>query len=376
MSFYVTQPIHSATKQISIDEILSGEITNLFPYTYRGKETATRTDFINYVPRKLEGTYAKNPFYAFCYKWESLINCEDLSIHYNEFRIPKAKGGFRVIDDPDPELRQAHKDLKELIESICLATYHTSAYAYVANRCPKDAVMKHKLNNSNWCLRTDFSNFFGSITHEFLCKMLLKQYPFALMTANGQEDFKKALKLCFLKDGLPQGTTISPMLTNLMMIPIDYTLCNELHSRNFVYTRYADDIQISAYSKFDKDEIVKYIDKTLMEFGAPFRIKPEKTKFSSVAGINYMLGLNLNKDHNITVGHARKKTFKAMVNNFMADTLNGVKWSVDNVNYMCGIYSYYRSIEPDYTDYMVRHLEEKYHMSFKEACKRILSGKE
>lgn len=65
--------------------------------------------------------------------------------------------------------------------------------------------------------------------------------------AEGRELFNTAISLCFLHGGLPQGTPISPMITNIMMIPIDYKLFNSLHDEEstFVYTRYADDMLIS-----------------------------------------------------------------------------------------------------------------------------------
>jgi len=370
--FYCTKPAKQPVKRISIDDILNGEIENLYLYSPKGNWTTTRTD----LRHRCSGLYMyrASRLKIFNEKYKNLIE-SDLSTHYRSFKIPKAHGGFRKIDDPDAELRKAQNELKELLLKYYGVSYHTAAFAYIKGRCPKDAVMKHKLNNSNWCLRTDFSNFFGSITPEFLLKMLTMQYPFCFWTDDEKETLKTSLSICFLHGGLPQGTVISPMLTNAMMIPIDYTIFKELVSKKkFVYTRYADDIQISSYTKFDKDRMVSYIDKVLEDFGAPFRIKPEKTKFSSVAGINYMLGLNLNKDHNITVGHAKKKIFKAMVNNFFADWINGVMWNKEDVNYMCGIYSYYRSIEQEYTDYMVRKLEEKYNVSFKEITKRILHG--
>lgn len=369
--FYCTKPAKQPVKRISIDDILNGEIENLYLYSPKGNWTTTRTD-LRHTWTGLY-MYRASRLKIFNEKYKNLIE-SDLSTHYRSFKIPKAHGGFRKIDDPDAELRKAQNELKELLEYYGVS-YHTAAFAYIKGRCPKDAVMKHKLNNSNWCLRTDFSNFFGSITPEFLLKMLTMQYPFCFWTDDEKETLKMSLSICFLHGGLPQGTVISPMLTNAMMIPIDYTIFKELVSKKkFVYTRYADDIQISSYTKFDKDRMVSYIDKVLEDFGAPFRIKPEKTKFSSVAGINYMLGLNLNKDHNITVGHAKKKIFKAMVNNFFADWINGVVWNKDDVNYMCGIYSYYRSIEQEYTDYMVRKLEEKYKVPFREITKRILHG--
>ena len=93
------------------------------------------------------------------------------------------------------------------------------------------------------------------------------------------------------------------MLTNAVMIPIDHRIFNDLAHKKYVYTRYSDDIHISCVQKFDDKKMVKYIQDVLKEFGAPWKIKPEKTLFGTnkACSSNWMLGLNLNKDNIITV---------------------------------------------------------------------------
>ena len=86
------------------------------------------------------------------------------------------------------------------------------------------------------------------------------------------------------------------------MIPIDHRLFNELNHHRYVYTRYADDIHISCVQKFDPNKMIGYIRKVLKEFGAPYEIKDEKTHFGNRKGKNFLLGLMLNADNNITVG--------------------------------------------------------------------------
>ena len=372
MLCYCTTPLGAPTKQISFEDILKGEITNLYKYHPREGWTSTITRL--YDTNKAD--VVSIALARFVEKHADLIKCanseDQMASHYHEFKIPKRSGGYRTIDDPDEELRKAHAELKAIIEDRMDATYHTAAFAYVKGRCAKDAVIKHQMNKSNWCLRTDFSNFFGSITLDFAYDMLTRQYPFCEYIQESKDDLKEALKICFLRGGLPQGSVISPFLTNIIMIPIDYKLANNLWKENFVYTRYADDIQISAYRKFDHREIVRLIDQVLESFGAPFRIKPEKTKFSSVAGVNYMLGLNLNKDHNVTVGHERKKMLKAMLTNFLVDFKNGKRWPPEQVRHLDGICSYYRSIEKDYIDYVIQHIQNKFSINYRNCIKSIL----
>ena len=72
---------------------------------------------------------------------------------YNEFYIPKKSGGLRKIDAPNAELKGALSTLKYIIETKCvgeklifgkkvqnIALYHTSAFAYIKDRCTIDAM--------------------------------------------------------------------------------------------------------------------------------------------------------------------------------------------------------------------------------------------
>ena len=274
------------------------------------------------------------------------------------------KSAYRKIDNPDYELQCYLEQLKEIFETKMFALYHTSAFAYVKGRSTIDSIKKHQQNESRWFAKFDFSNFFGSVTQDFLMSMLSQIFPFSEIIKRdvGKIALNTALNLCFLNGGLPQGTRISPMLTNLMMIPIDHELSNTLRNKdeNFVYTRYADDILISSRIKFDCKELQNYIISVLEKHKAPFSINTEKTRLGSSAGRNYNLGVILNKDNNITVGHQKKKEFKAALCNYITDKKNGHSWDLHEVQILDGTMSYYRMVEKDYIDYVVDHYNKKF----------------
>ena len=161
------------------------------------------------------------------------------------------------------------------------ALYHTSAFAYVRSRSTIDALKRHQRNESKWFLKLDFADFFGSTTLAFVLDMLSRVFPFSEIVKfqAGRAELAKALSLCFLNDGLPQGTPISPFITNVMMIAIDHKISNDLRNfdnRRFVYTRYADDLLISCKIDFNKDSVQQFVLDTLSEFHAPFTVKRER----------------------------------------------------------------------------------------------------
>ena len=262
--------------------------------------------------------------------------------------------------------------LKRIFEDDFHALYHTSAFAYIRDRCTVDAVKRHQSNESKWFAKLDLHDFFGSTTLEFALKMLSMIFPFSevVKLPEGKVALETALELAFLDGGLPQGTPISPTITNIMMIPIDFELnksfrefaideISEANTQSFIYTRYADDFIISSKYNFDVRKIEEHVVEVLNKYGAPFTINEKKTRYGSSAGRNWNLGVMLNKDNQITVGHKKKKQFQAMMYNYVADKRNGVEWPREDLMTMHGLYSYYKMVEGDVIDAIVKHMNEK-----------------
>lgn len=292
------------------------------------------------------------------------LRAQERSTLYETFHIPKKSGGLRRIDAPKPELMNALRNLKTIFEEDFHALYHTSAFAYVKNRCTVDAVKRHQKNNSKWFGKLDLHDFFGSTTLDYVIKMFSMVFPFSEIVKfpNGEAELRKALDLAFLNGGLPQGTPLSPLITNVMMIPVDYKIANafrDFDKQRFIYTRYADDFIISSKVDFDVHRVEKLVVDTLHEFGAPFTINESKTRYGSSAGRNWNLGVMLNKDNEITVGHKKKRQFQSMLYNYITDKRKGISWPREDIQTMQGLHSYYRMVEPETIDAIVKHTNEK-----------------
>lgn len=292
------------------------------------------------------------------------LRAQERSTLYETFHTPKKSGGLRRIDAPKAELMNALRNLKTIFEEDFHALYHTSAFAYVKNRCTVDAVKRHQKNNSKWFGKLDLHDFFGSTTLDYVIKMFSMVFPFSEIVKfpNGEAELRKALDLAFLNGGLPQGTPLSPLITNVMMIPVDYKLANafrDFDKQRFIYTRYADDFIISSKVDFDVHRVEKLVVDTLHEFGAPFTINESKTRYGSSAGRNWNLGVMLNKDNEITVGHKKKRQFQSMLYNYITDKRKGISWPREDVQTMQGLHSYYRMVEPETIDAIVKHTNEK-----------------
>lgn len=313
--------------------------------------------------------------------------------YYYTFYLPKRSGrGFRQIDAPTDEFKQVLREFRIMLEKMMsMNTYHTSAYAYIPKRSRVDLVEKLKANKSRWILSLDFSNFFGSITLDWTMKQLEKIYPFSeiIEDRRGREVLESCLRLCFLDGRLPQGTPISPLLTNILMIPIDFKITNGLlkdakkittfdadnYEDNYrlIYTRYADDIFIGSHRGFRWKPVMEYIQGILAEFDAPMKIKPEKTKYKTTNGQNFILGLMYNQDYGITLGHKKKKQIKAMINNFAMDYKNQVPISPHDVQVIRGNISHLAQIEPEYTEEMLGRAKLKYGFDILKTMSQVMN---
>ena len=362
--------------QISWDDILAGKVME---YPDPGKRiTGTVTRLVHVCPKKMDKDidHLVSLLQKYAQINQSLYEVDRHAL-YHRFYIPKAHGGKREINEPCPELMSALNQLRYLLERACGALYHTSAFAYIPGRCTRDMDMKHALNESNWFLKTDFKNFFPSINLNFTMHMLSHIYPFSsiVITEQGRSALEKALSLAFLDDGLPQGSPVSPCISNLVMIPIDYELFNFFSKKRFIYTRYADDITVSCKQAFDAKSAVQVIRNVLSKQCAPFGLNEEKTKYVSNKGSNWMLGLMINKDHQVTVGHKRKKYLKASLCNFIKDIKNGKPWMPEDATELQGQLAYYRMVEKPYMDYVVGHMNHKFHVNTDELLRQCIAGK-
>ena len=386
---YVTVNQTPIYQQVSLDDILDGFVDLERFEPIRNAPSSTRTVFRPTLPDEfVDGLHIERMVRAlsdFCDKYQALYEVPRHTL-YHHFEIPKStidpttgRPNTRPIDAPLPPLMNALCELKSIFEIQCGASYHTAAFAYVPHRCAVDSVRRHQANKSFWFLKTDFSNFFGSTTPAFVKAQLQTICPFSEMYKYpaGEAALDRALDLCFLNGGLPQGTPISPMLTNLMMIPIDHRLYNTLRDHDgihYVYTRYADDICISSKIKFPYEQIVQYINDTLREFHAPFRIKDEKTHFGSRNGHNFWLGVCLNPDNEITIGYKRKMAFRATLAAYIKTRQRGEAFPVHELQAMNGLLSYFSSVEPDYWKNTIDRYNAKFGINLKRMMRADLNA--
>ena len=288
---------------------------------------------------------------------------------YITFTIPKKTRGYRTINAPKDNLKEDMSRVSNILTNRLHILAHDSAWAYVKGRDVVGAMKEHKNNNSRWFLKIDLKDFFGSCSPEFVLNQLKNIYPFAHYINRGSANMKdytlsiltKLSNFAALDGGLPQGTPLSPVLTNLIMVELDYKinkLLNTLpiHKQRYVYTRYADDIIISAKESFPYQTIIDALNEEVFK-NTPLNINTDKTRYGSNAGRNWNLGVMYNKDNNLTVGYKRKKRLKVILYQYITCES---RWDLDELRWLLGQLSWLKNVEPEYYTGLVDYFKNKY----------------
>ncbi len=195
---------------------------------------------------------------------------------YEEFYIPKKKGGKRLIENPVPKLKRVQRRLNKYLQAVYYQHRTNAAYGFIANPVD-DPYPRHILSNAQrhigceWLLNIDMRDFFHQILQERIEQL------FNAPILNFPSDLARFLaELCAYKGRLPMGAPTSPVLTNLVCIPLDQDLTHWSESNELIYTRYADDMSFSSLEQLTTDQVAE-IASWVQRYD--LTINPQKIKF-------------------------------------------------------------------------------------------------
>ncbi len=347
---------------------------------YRGRDgsvTTVRTTFltkrnINFVRHK-DGRIRY--LYNEALELLSKIEEEGQDNFYKTYYKKKRSGGFRRIDIPCEELKSFMREVNHFFTEELRFEFPEFVSAYVKKRSCKDAASKHTCAKD--IIKLDIKDFFGSCTLEAIMESLNVIYPFCLIN---EEVLETIVKACMIEyDGkyrLAQGAPSSPLLSNLMMIPVDVTL-NRIRDTN--YTRYADDMVFSifryAYKLWKyKERKIDFIIQaaTGLLKGKGLELNSSKTKVCDLKkGDAWILGMTVGSE--VKIGNKKKQRIKAAIWNFMVDYKNGKIWPASDVRRLSGKVSYFKGVEPNFIEFVLAKYKEKLGLDYYELVKNILS---
>jgi RNA-directed DNA polymerase len=166
--------------------------------------------------------------------------------------IPKPEGGERELGVPTVLDRLIQQAIAQALVPVFDPHFSERSYGFRPGRSAGEAVQQARGYMSaglEWVVDVDLERFFDRVQHDALLARvarkvadkrllrLIRRYVEAGVMVNGVKQSNR--------EGTPQGSPLSPLLSNIMLDDLD----RELERRGHHFIRYADDIRINVKSE-------------------------------------------------------------------------------------------------------------------------------
>ena len=205
-------------------------------------------------------------------------------------KVPKATGGERQLGIPTVRDRLVQQSIHQVLVSIYAPTLSAHSYGFRkgkgTHRCLLEASQYVK-EGWSYIVDIDLARFFDEVNHDRLMwtlsqrigdKKLLQligKYLRAGMLEEGLE--------CQRIQGTPQGSPLSPLLSNIVLDELD----KELERRGLKFVRYADDMLIFVKSERSANRVQKSVTK-FIEQRMKLKVNHAKSGIRRPYELNYL----------------------------------------------------------------------------------------
>ncbi len=192
------------------------------------------------------------------YHWPE-IKSQLLNGHYRpqavkRVEIPKPDGRKRKLGIPTVVDRVIQQAIAQVLAPIWEPHFHPHSYGFRPNCNAHQAIYQAQseiVQGRKWVVDLDLDAFFDRVNHDRLMQTLksriedkallrlINRYLKSGIQRNGHRDREKTIQ------GVPQGSPLSPLLSNIVLNELDW----ELEARGHAFVRYADDCQIYVSSQ-------------------------------------------------------------------------------------------------------------------------------
>lgn len=166
--------------------------------------------------------------------------------------IPKSNGKTRLLGIPTVTDRLLQQAVHQVIMPLFEVEFKEHSYGFRPNRNAQQAVQQAQqyINAGHkHIVDIDLKSFFDEVDHCILMQLLYRKVKCPLTLRLIRKWLRVPIqvngKLIKRRKGVPQGSPLSPLLSNIMLHVLD----TELERRGHFYVRYADDFSIYAKSK-------------------------------------------------------------------------------------------------------------------------------
>ena len=199
--------------------------------------------------------------------------------------IPKADkpGEYRMLGIPTIFDRVCQQAMLNRLEPLFEPVFDAASFGYRRGRSTKDAlrkVWKEIEAGGEWIVDADLKDFFGTADHEKLLTLVSQRVSDgrvlrlieAMLKSGSCGEGRHLPTEC----GTPQGSGISPLLSNILLTPFD----REMGRRGYQLTRYSDDWVVTCSSAAQARAALQMATGILRTLGVA--INPHKTRIAHV----------------------------------------------------------------------------------------------
>jgi RNA-directed DNA polymerase len=204
--------------------------------------------------------------------------------------IPKPNGGTRQLGIPTVIDRMIQQALHQKLEGIFEPEFSDSSYGFRRGRSTQQAILKaqeYVREGYDWVIDIDLEKFFDNVNHDILMAAiarkiadkrilrLIRKYLQAGIMIGGVTTMRST--------GTPQGSPLSPLLSNIMLTALD----RELERRGHRFCRYADDCNIYVKSERAGQRVMESITAFLAK-RLKLKVNAEKSTVGRPWGLKYL----------------------------------------------------------------------------------------
>ena len=210
--------------------------------------------------------------------------------------IPKPNGGTRMLGIPTVTDGLIQQSIAQVLSLHYDSEFSENSYGFRPGRSAHQAVVKAQsyLNEGyTYVIELDLEKFFDKVNHDKLMTLLSYRLSDKVLL----KLIRRYLRTGILENGLchpreegtPQGSPLSPILSNLLLDELD----KELERRGLRYVRYADDVSIYVRSKRSSERVLNSV-RTYIENKLLLKVNKEKSQVSR-PGKSKLLGFTFGK---------------------------------------------------------------------------------
>jgi len=176
--------------------------------------------------------------------------------------IPKKNGSKRLLGIPTVFDRFIQQSINQALQTIFEPEFSVFSYGFRPNRRATDAVLKSQefINQGyTFIIDIDLRKFFDMVNHDYLMSLIYQKVKDPVLHKLILRFLRAPISLSGVlhkrRQGVPQGSPLSPLLSNIVLNNLD----KELERLGLRFVRYADDFSIFVKNKTTAEKVYKYI---------------------------------------------------------------------------------------------------------------------